>query len=289
MRKLLIIADRENRCNATPRGLQLAAKLGLAVDIVACTYAPLGGLKLNAADRAAVRKRLLEERSSSVQARIDKYCAPGQKPALKVVWEKDLLGWVNERCRDGRYYAVVKTGHRSESPIHTSLDWQLLRECPAPVLIVTRKQWQRERPVLASLDLASKVQSKRALNHKVLAAARQLATALDVELEIIAAIEVPVLLADLDLVDPAGYARDIREQMAPHIRELAEAHDLPQSAFTCKRGPVERVVSERANRLGAQVVVMGTVGRKGVRARLLGNTAEQVLRHLKTDILAIKP
>jgi universal stress protein E len=34
---------------------------------------------------------------------------------------------------------------------------------------------------------------------------------------------------------------------------------------------------------------MGTVARKGVRARLLGNTAEEVLRHLHTDVLAIKP
>ena len=39
----------------------------------------------------------------------------------------------------------------------------------------------------------------------------------------------------------------------------------------------------------AQIVVMGTVGRKGVKARLIGNTAEKVLAHLKTDVLAIKP
>jgi len=35
--------------------------------------------------------------------------------------------------------------------------------------------------------------------------------------------------------------------------------------------------------------VMGTVCRKGVKARLMGNTAEKVLRHMKTDVLAIKP
>jgi universal stress protein E len=34
---------------------------------------------------------------------------------------------------------------------------------------------------------------------------------------------------------------------------------------------------------------MGTVGRQGVKARILGNTAENVLRHLKTDVLALKP
>jgi universal stress protein E len=34
---------------------------------------------------------------------------------------------------------------------------------------------------------------------------------------------------------------------------------------------------------------MGTVGRQGIKAKLLGNTAESVLHHLKTDVLALKP
>ncbi len=48
------------------------------------------------------------------------------------------------------------------------------------------------------------------------------------------------------------------------------------------------MVASRAAKVRAQLVVIGTVGRKGVRARLLGNTAEKVLLHLKTDVLAIK-
>ena len=50
-----------------------------------------------------------------------------------------------------------------------------------------------------------------------------------------------------------------------------------------------RVINSRAAKVRAQIVVMGTVGRKGVKARLIGNTAEKVLDHLKTDVLAIKP
>ena len=73
---------------------------------------------------------------------------------------------------------MVKTGSRSESLVHTSVDWQLLRECPAPVLIVAEKRWHRTRPVLASLDLSSDLQAKRQLNHKVLASAKWLAEAL---------------------------------------------------------------------------------------------------------------
>jgi universal stress protein E len=165
----------------------------------------------------------------------------------------------------------------------------LLRECPAPVLIVAEKKWHRARPVLAALDLASRKAAKRTLNDRVLAVSRQLADALGVELEIVCAIEVPTLLADLDLVDPATFARNAKASMRPHIDELSKAHDLPASAFFCKRGPAERVIVSRAARLGAQIVVLGTVGRTGVKARLLGNTAEKVLRHVKTDVLAIKP
>ena len=77
--------------------------------------------------------------------------------------------------------------------------------------------------------------------------------------------------------------------MQPHIRELAGAHHLPESAFRCKRGPVARVINSRAAKVRAQIVVMGTVGRKGVKARLIGNTAEKVLSHLNTDVLALKP
>lgn len=289
MAKLLIVADIKDKCFATPRGLALAAKLGLDADVVAFSYAPLGGLKIKAPEQAAVRKRLLDERREKVQARIDKCRESGQKVNLKVVWEKDIHRWINKQCAGDRYAAVIKTGHRSESLVHTSVDWQLLRECPIPVLIVAEKRWHRTRPVLASLDLGSTVATKRKLNHKVLASAKQLAEALGVELEIISAVEVPVLLADLDLVDPATYSRDAVDAMAPHIRELAAAHDLPESAFFCKRGPVARVITSRAAKVRAQIVVMGTVGRKGVKARLLGNTAEKVLGHLKTDVLAIKP
>lgn len=289
MGKILIIADLEDQCSATPRGLELAAKLGHAADVVAFTYESMGGLQIKAAEKLTLRKHLLEQREKDVQARIDKFRSADQKVHLKTIWEKDLHRWVNKQCAGGRYLAVVKTGHRSDSLIHTSLDWQLLRECPVPVLIVAAKRWHRARPVLATLDLASKSTAKRALNKRVLEGAIQLSNALGVELEIITAIEIPVLLADLDLVDPIAYASDAQAAMQPRIRELAQAYDIPESAFQCKRGPVERVIASRAARVGAQIVVMGTVGRKGVKARLLGNTAERVLRHLKTDVLAIKP
>jgi len=289
MGKILIIADLKDKCFATPRGLQLAAKLGQDIDVVAFTYAPLRRLKVSATEEADIRTRLLEEREHDVQARIDKYKQPDQNVTLKVVWEKNIDRWITRQCAGDKYTGVVKTGNRSESLVHTSTDWQLLRECPAPLLLVAEKKWHRAKPVLVTLDLSSEVATKRKLNDKTLGIAKGLAAALGVELEIITAIEIPTLLSDLDLVDPATYAREAKEAMKPQIRKLAAAHDIPEKAFHCKRGPVEKVITSQAAKVRAQVVVMGTVARKGVKARLLGNTAEKVLRHMKTDVLAIKP
>ena len=91
------------------------------------------------------------------------------------------------------------------------------------------------------------------------------------------------------MIDPGTYVADAKKAMAPHIKALAAQFDIPQKQFTVKRGPVEKVIASQAAATRAQLVIMGTVGRQGVKARLLGNTAGKVLRHLKTDVLALKP
>ncbi|MEH6591910.1 MAG: universal stress protein [Halioglobus sp.] len=272
---------------ATPRGLEVAHKLGHSVEVLAFTYVPLGGLNLSSAEQKSMKKQLMAVRQSAVQARIDKFKRPGQKVNLRTVWAKNIDEWIIRRSAK-TCEMVIKTGNRSESLSYTSTDWRLLRECQAPVMIVAEKKWHRTRPVLAALDLATKVKDKKELNHKVLATAKLLAEALECELQLICAIEIPALLADLDLVEPRAYVKEARAKMQSNIRALAKAHDLPEKLFRVKKGPVEKVIGSVAAKQRAQLLVMGTVGRKGVKARLMGNTAETVLRHLKTDVLALK-
>ena len=78
MGKILIIADIEGDGIATPRGLELAQRLGHTVEVYAFVYAPLGRLKLGATEKAVVRKKLLAEREALVQSRIDRFASDGQ-------------------------------------------------------------------------------------------------------------------------------------------------------------------------------------------------------------------
>ncbi len=289
MGKLLVIADVEGDGIATPRGLELANKLGLNAEVYAFVYTPLSRLKVPAGEKAALKKRLLAEREADVAARINKFSRDDQNVKLKVLWEKDVADWVSKKCAKSSYEMVVKTGRRTESFAHASTDWQLLRECPAPVVIVAEKKWRRTHPVMAALDLGSRLPAKKKLNADILRRATELADAMSANLEIISAIEVPTLLDDLDLIDTRSYVEEAKEDMSSHVRALSKEFAIPEKDFVVKRGPVEKVIASQAATRRAQIVVMGTVGRKGVKAKLLGNTAERVLAHLKTDILALKP
>ena len=142
---------------------------------------------------------------------------------------------------------------------------------------------------MAALDLGSRLPAKKKLNAEILRHATELSEAMNAGLEIISAIEVPTLLDDLDLIDTRNYVSEAKAQMASHVRALSKEFAIPEKDFIVKRGPVEKVIASQAAARKAQIVLMGTVGRKGVKAKLIGNTAEKVLAHLKTDVMALKP
>jgi nucleotide-binding universal stress UspA family protein len=54
-------------------------------------------------------------------------------------------------------------------------------------------------------------------------------------------------------------------------------------------GKVGHAVNGTVNKLNADLLVMGTTARKGVKGLVIGNSAERVLTKATSDILALKP
>lgn len=55
-----------------------------------------------------------------------------------------------------------------------------------------------------------------------------------------------------------------------------------------ERGDAEAIVVKQAGEVGADLVVLGTHGRTGVRQALLGSVAAGLIGHLRTDVLAVR-
>ena len=56
-----------------------------------------------------------------------------------------------------------------------------------------------------------------------------------------------------------------------------------------KFGAPEKVIASVATREKADTVVIGSMARKGLKGKLVGNTAEKLTSHLHTDVLIISP
>lgn len=290
MSLVLIVADRaEERQVAISRGLELAGKMGVGAQVVGFAYADLNEAsdqyKL---DKQEAKKRLMAKRKAEVEAEVAKH-AGDVATAVTVVWQKHIHSWILQQCERKEYAAVIKTGHRTETFLYTSTDWHLLRDCPAPVMIAAEKKWRATKPIVAAVDLTDDSRANMALNDRIVDAAKTLAEALDSKVYVVHALHIPAVLRELDLVDEFSHAKKMKEDLDPKVAKLAKAHGIPRSSVKLKQGPIDKVITSESARLKAQLVVMGTVGRKGVKGRLLGNTAEKVLSRLRTDVLAIKP
>ena len=63
--------------------------------------------------------------------------------------------------------------------------------------------------------------------------------------------------------------------------EHAKAFNIAPENTHIKEGLPEDVIQSVANELDAELVILGTVGRTGLSAALIGNTAEHVIDRLK--------
>ena len=290
MSLVLIIADRpDDRQVAISRGLELAQKMGWGAQVVGFAYENLDEMGISdRARRDEAKKKMLALRRKQLDREIDKVKTP-VRLAATVVWHKSIHQWIDQQCERKEYAAVIKTGHRTESFLYTPTDWHLLRECPAPVIIAAEKKWRATKPIVAAVDVVSNKRAHRQLTDTVISTAKQYSRALGCDLYVVHAIHIPAVLTELDLVDEYTHAKKRREEIQPRVARLASAHGLPESCFKLKEGPADKVITSESARLKAQLVVMGTIGRRGMRGQLIGNTAEKVLTRLRTDVLAIKP
>ena len=285
---VLIVADREGQEQvALARGLELAKAIGADAEVVGFCYESLASLDL--VHRHEAKRQLLAKRRESLAAQIDEYRPPGLNVELIVAWDKLVHLWVDSHAHRTSSDVVVRTAHRSETFLYTPTDWHLLRECEAPVLIAAEHIWHPTRSIVAAIDLGSHSHVKQDLNDTIIATAKRYAEALDCALHLVYVIHVSTVLKDLHLMDADAHVEKVRGQIGPVLVDLASTHDLPEDRIHVEHGDVADVIAAVAERLEAQLVVMGTVGRHGLNAKLIGNTAERVLTRLGTDVLALKP
>ena len=167
--------------------------------------------------------------------------------------------------------------------MHTPTDWHLLRDCSSPVLIATSSKWPAKARVLAAVDPTRKDKAHKKLNMRVIEAAASFAETHDAEVHLGWTVSAPEVLADLDVIDPDKYRKQLVDTMMPRLLELADLYDIPKNRVHAHKGKPGVAISGLAGKLKAELIVIGTTARKGVAGMLVGNTAEKVLTSARCD------
>lgn len=212
-----------------------------------------------------------------------------------VVWKSRDYEAIIEQVAQNKHDLVVKVAKPAEgldALIFTPTDWQLLRKCTCPVLMVKEHEWQPEGRILVAVNVADDEDYHDILNKKLVNASLDLANVLAAgRIHLVTAYPTtPVNMAiDLPEFNPSAYTDSIRGQHLINMKALRQHFSIDEDHTHVEEGLPEEVIPEIAEKIKAELVVLGTIGRTGLSAAFLGNTAEHVIGRLNCDVLAIKP
>lgn len=293
LNKILVIADRkdDHTLIALKRASSLLEdKASSSIHLVAFVYEAFveKGDMLTREEAEKYKAQIVKHRTDALKLVIKEAGLGKIKIELEVIWQREIDKWVVKHSSQGKYDLIIKTGNRTESLWYMPTDWKLMRECLTPTYIVARKTWKKKSAVLATIDFDSRSRAQQTLNKKVLAEAALVARLSGAELHISHVIAVSRVLADMDLVDSKRIRKNFIEKSKPKLLALAQDYGVDASSVHIGLGVPHKEIPRLANKLKSELVVMGGFGRKGAKGAVLGNTAEQVISVLRTDILVVR-
>lgn len=249
---------------------------------------------LSSQEREAMRQGVIDQRLAWIQDLLAAYSHLQLSIDTQVIWHNRPFESIINHAIAGHYDLIVKGTHahdKLKAVIFTPTDWHLMRKAPVPVLMVKERDWPAAGKILCAVNVATEDTDHQMLNGKIIEHAKDLALKFAAEVHLVNGYPgTPVNLAiELPDFDAQTYNNTIRIQHEDRVSYLANAYGIDSNHCHVKEGLPEDVIPDLAAQLDAELVILGTVGRTGFSAALIGNTAEHVIDSINCDLLAIKP
>jgi universal stress protein E len=294
-RILVVISGKRKQHPALERALKFAEYGDVHLHLFNSIYEPVMELTdvLSSHHRKEMKRQYMADRSLYMENIAENLDKKGIKCSVNIAWHKELHEAIEQAVEDVRPDLVIKhisddTG--SLNPFAMPTDRHLLRYCHAPLLLVKQSRWTAN-PILAAVDPMAFDDKHMALNQQILEFTKMLAQVTQAQPHTINTYR---SIRHLPSVDLPGLDYDtLRKETATAHRQkmqnLLASHDFLSEHMHVVEGQADIEIPRVANELEAQIVVLGTVGRTGLAATFLGNTAEHILAKLNCEILTLKP
>lgn len=249
---------------------------------------------LSSEERDSMRGSVLDGRKKWIQSMIDEVAPHDFDIDIKVIWHNRPFEAIIEQVLHNGFDLVVKGTHQHDklkSVIFTPTDWHILRKCPCPVLLVKDHSWPENGNVLAAIHVGSDEEEHQSLNDKITEEAKHLAGLIHSNVHLVNSF--PGTPVNIAIEIPEFNAVEYNDSMKQHHLDAMQSHaerfsiDIKNTHVV--EGLPEDVIDNLSSELDAELVILGTIGRTGISAALIGNTAEHVIDRLNCDVLALKP
>ncbi len=198
------------------------------------------------------------------------------------------------------YDLVIKSAEGSESignMLFGSTDMHLLRKCPCPVWIIKPSQAQHFKRIIAAVDIDPSEPANAELNQLILELATSITRSDNGELHIVHAWNLAyedtlrTHLGELPEVDIENLLNYTKKEHRDQLDALLHERDLDgiPTFIHLLKGEPGQVIPSLAAEKKAELIVMGTVARTGIKGFFIGNTAERILSAINCSIIAVKP
>lgn len=174
-------------------------------------------------------------------------------------------------------------------------DWELIRQCPCPLLLVKSPRPYSRGPVLAAIDPFHAHAKPAGLDARLLEVGSEWARLFGSVLHVFHAYLPLTSISPMPsgpavpLAPPPEIEDAHGEVVAREFDRLAQRAGVPPAARHLRMGDTSVELCSAVRRMKAGVLVMGAVSRSGLRRIFIGNTAEKVLDEITTDVLIVKP
>lgn len=294
---LVVIDPTREEQPALTRALFLAnqTKAALKIFLAIYDFSYEMTTMLSVDEREAMRKGVINQRYVWIEDMLKQLAvAEDLQTEIKVVWHNRPFEAIIQETIAGGHDIIIKSTHEHDklkSVIFTPTDWHLLRKSPVPVMLVKERNWPQHSHIMAAISAGNEEPTHASLNEKIIGKVKDLAALVNADAHLVNSYPgTPVNIAiEIPEFDPESYTQTIRDYHEQEMQKLAEEHGIAPEYCHVKEGMPEDVIPQVANDINAELVVLGTVGRTGLSAALIGNTAEHVIDQLDCDVLALKP
>lgn len=293
-RILVVVTPHREEQPALERAVFLANKYNAELILASSMYNRTIEKSSNVTNESCddLKKALLDDQINVMESMASSLSV-NEKVECKVTWNKKWYEGVIDLAIQFDCDLIIKetkNDQKAANILFTPDHWNLLRYSPINVLMVTNTSWKESGNIVTAISLdGGDIQHQR-LAQEVAKESVALAKYYDSKLHFVNTVtKAPMhIQVDRSAFDPDKVNERVMAKHKGDIQELSDTLGLHDVNIIVKEGIPGKVVPQICKELDAKILVLGSVGRKGINAALLGNTAEHIIDKIDCDTLIIK-